>query len=691
MTENIGKNWTHIQNPNFFKLEFDSIDAKSKEYFLSIKSDIKASTHQNNLFKIITIIDFVLFLQNKKINHLNITNPQTFDFSSLMSDVFAFLNHNNFYNKGSQKVFFQSFDVFIVSANKKFGLNIKVDVQLSFNPIKFKDKIRIVNGIKYKRTAKYGYFNILPYFLKTKDENIQEIIKVLDTALNKKEYGLSLPKFFSYLIENNHKFLSVNNKIMKSFMFSYFEDVHNKNQCIYKAKARWNSLVELLRVYFNFDFSDDFKIVREQKNPHTCHIKQENGKYVKTKLLTDIPLEICDDKAIYLLKEKVLKDIELVKSWADSLINEFEQQFTKENINSEDLLLSFSEMKSKYGDINLLNKTVSMAIITRLIIEHPIMTESFIRTLNINSYIELDNSAFLIGYKQRKTSELAEQKVELNIITKRIVKNWILWTDIFREYEFLKTNKKSNELLLACSEDNFKIISDYKDNLVFRPIIQKNLVKYLTLNMNISQAEAEIYTKKITLSKIRASQAMVLYFKTESTSKMAEVLGHENYNPKLLRHYLPEPVLHYYQSRWVKIFQKGIVCEAMKDSDFLLEVSNFQSMQQLDDFLTNHTLKNIPDNFAKLVPGSERTEEKKLDIFISISDENISAMLALKHAVENSDKKELLNNEVFKWVEFVNKLEKEVFSNKELFNFKDFFKNGYVNKKNYNFSKVIYE
>lgn len=114
MDDKINKNWTHIQNPNFFKFEFDSIDAKTRECFLSLESNVKASIHQTNLVKIISIIDFVLFLQNKKINHLNITNPQTFDFSSLMSDVFAFLNHNNFYSENTQKVFLQSFGILVL-------------------------------------------------------------------------------------------------------------------------------------------------------------------------------------------------------------------------------------------------------------------------------------------------------------------------------------------------------------------------------------------------------------------------------------------------------------------------------------------------------------------------------------------------------------------------------------------------
>lgn len=65
-------------------------------------------------------------------------------------------------------------------------------------------------------------------------------------------------------------------------------------------------------------------------------------------------------------------------------------------------------------------------------------------------------------------------------------------------------------------------------------------------------------------------------------------------------------------------------------------------------------------------------------------------MLALKNAVENSSEKENIKDEAFKWCEFVDKLEKEVNQNKEMFNFKKFFEKGHKNKHLYSFNKVIY-
>lgn len=693
---NITENkWIHIQNPNFFKFKFQAIDSKTLAYLGTLKSEIKLSTYRNNFDKIITILDFILFLNNQKLTQIHLNNSKHFNFQKIFDEAFAFLTSNNFYTNQGEEYFIKSFLSVTDLFNSKFGTNICIDKNYSFNLETHSNKIKIVNGVKYKRINKYGYLNLIDYYLKTKDSELVNILDTLAIALNKKEYGIFLSKYFEYLEKNSIKFLETNDKILTAFMLQYFEAVDDNNNCIYKAKARWNSLIELLTVYFNFNLNKNLKVLREYKNPHACQIKQTNGKYVKTKLISDIPLEICDDKSIYLLKNQVNQDVELINSWAEYQIKKFEQNaHTYQSVDVNHLLLNKTNFDSLYSKPYLLNKIVSMAIVTKLIIEHPMITESFIRQLSINSYVKMDNHSFLIGYKPRKGASLAEQKIILNEYTDKLVNKWIEWTNIFRSYYYLKNKKNTNSLLLSCSEYNSLIISEYKNNLVFRETIQKSVSDYLVEKENIDQLEADLFSKKITFTKIRASKAMSFYFETESTSKMSEILGHETYKPNLLSHYLPEPILQYYQTRWIRIFQKGIICEAMKDSEFLFKATNFKTIKQLDDFLTNHTIKNIPNNIDLLTSknNNKATDAVKSydELFISINAENISAMLALKDAVENSSNKEKIKDDAFKWCEFIDKLEKEVNQNKEMFNFKKFFEKGHQNKHLYSFNKVIY-
>lgn len=696
MYQTTKNNWTPIQNPNFFKFRFQCIDSKTLNYLQTIKSEIKFSTQRDCFDKVITIIDFILFINNKKLTQLHLKNSSNLYFATLFNEALAFFRANNFYSEQTTKIFTNTFQSIVDILNFKLKLNICIDEKYLLNKLKYEQKNQIVNGVKYNRISKNGYLNLVNYYLKTNDVEIINIIDILKEALNKKEYGIILTKYFHYLEVNNIKFLDVDDKIITTFMIEYFNTVNNNNNCIYKAKARWNSLVELLTIYFNLNIHKNFKVTREQKNPNTCHIKQINGKFVKTKLISDIPLEICDDKSIYLLKNQVKQDINLINSWADSLINNFDENFNKaNNADANDLLLNQQMFDLLDFKPFLLTKLISMAIITKLIIEHPMITEAFIRQLTTKSYIKIDNSSYLVGYKPRKGSLLAEQKVLLNQYTDSLIIKWIKWTNVFREYFSLKTNKENNSLLLACSEHNNLIISEYKNNLYFRESIQEKIANYLHEEKNINIEDSKLFSKKITFTKIRASKAMNFYFDNESTSKMSEILGHESYKANLLSHYLPEPILQYYQNRWIRIFQKGIICEAMKDSNFLFQATNFQTSKQLDDFLTNHTIKNIPNNIDTLNLDKNKFSlyeiENSHELYISINEENIGAMLALKDAVEKSINKEKIKNEVFKWCEFLDKLEREINSNKEMFTFKRIFENSRRNKHLYSFNKVIYD
>lgn len=678
----------YICNPSFFKFNFNTISPEVYKLLLSLSNDFSAEMHKTNSINIIKLMEFVLFVNNKKINHLTFYNINIIDFEDIFNQVYYLVLGNKFYAPHSEKYFLNTINLFIENFNKYFKTKVEIKGNLFFDFKKHEKIIKIINGVKYKRTAKFGYLNLLDYYLSTKDNDLLKIIDILTIALNKKEYGLILVKYFNYLAKNKILFLEIKKENLSQFMFNYFEDINSNNQCILKGKLRWNLLVEFLVVYFDFSFADVFKVSRSQKDPQKCNIKQENGKYIKTKLITEIPLEVCDDKAIAILKKKIKEDLNLIKLWSDYQINKFEEEFikNKKNVKVEDFNLSKSEFVKKYPGVKLLNKTVSMAIISRLIIEHPILTESFIRGLTVKSIFEYDNGVYLIGDKARKGYKLAEQKFKINETSAKIIKKWISWTSLFREYF------KSDNLLISTNDELINKVSEYNNNLVFREAIKRSIAEYLISFHKVNSDDASIFSNKITLTKIRATAATMIYFQTESSSKMAEVLGHENYKPKLLQHYLPEPILEYFQSRWIRIFQKGIICEALKNSDFLLQASGFKSFKELDMFLLNHMLKNVPNNLQLLEPGcnNDVMDVTNDEIFISINQDSVAALLSLRESVKKANNR-TVKSEIFKWIDFINILEEKVFSNKDLYNFKIFFLNGEKIKSKYCFEKVIYE
>jgi hypothetical protein len=174
-------------------------------------------------------------------------------------------------------------------------------------------------------------------------------------------------------------------------------------------------------------------------------------------------------------------------------------------------------------------------------------------------------------------------------------------------------------------------------------------MNYFINEEGLTEDDTTNFIRRFTLTKMRASRGVQVFLETESTSKMSQALGHEKYNPNLLSHYLPEPILDFFQSRWIRLFQKGIICEAMKDSNFLLQASGFKTMEQLELFLKNHTLKNLPEKDLDIKKDSNVNTS---DIYININDEIISTLISIDGAVENSNKKEKITSEALYWSNF---------------------------------------
>jgi hypothetical protein len=129
-----------------------------------------------------------------------------------------------------------------------------------------------------------------------------------------------------------------------------------------------------------------------------------------------------------------------------------------------------------------------------------------------------------------------------------------------------------------------------------------------------------------------------VYLKTKSVEAMAEALGHSKYNPSLLRDYLPDSILAFFQSRWIRIFQRGIICEAMKDSPYLLKASNFESMDELHNFLRNHALKDIPHNEVDEGQSPNNpTHSEVSSVYVSVSPGIMNALLSIEAAVDNAE------------------------------------------------------
>ncbi|EJN40389.1 hypothetical protein PMI38_00047 [Pseudomonas sp. GM84] len=91
---------------------------------------------------------------------------------------------------------------------------------------------------------------------------------------------------------------------------------------------------------------------------------------------------------------------------------------------------------------------------------------------------------------------------------------------------------------------------------------------------------------------------------------MAEALGQKTYIPKLLDKYLPKPIRQFYLSRWIRTFQLGIIFECFKESEYLLDVMNIDTLGELETFIKHHRLSPLPPqlNLKNWLPANERND-----------------------------------------------------------------------------------
>jgi hypothetical protein len=640
--------------------------------------------------KIIKLLNLYFYLYNLNLSHLSFKNK---DQSKLFNDFLLFLtsnltNTNSNYVLKTKQAYQNNLIGMIDKLNESRIIKIKLnrldsfDHEYDFSNVL--DKIKIVDGIKIKKSRDVFCFIAIKYANKFSIEETLYIYDQISIFKSHSKYNRSTASIFSlyldFIAENNTKLENSNDNLLGEFAFVYFKGLEERKVNIEKYKPFWNGFILFIKDTFKLEINDKFlKIKTTRGLGNQTNIKFVNKKNIKDKLLTDVPLEICDDKAMFILKEKSLQDIKIISNWADYVINDYLDQQDIGTYPFDEFFLEDPEtLKTKYkmwrengikswinNNLNtkaIFNKEHLIAAFSILVIEHPVITDGFLKDIEKKSVVKTDQGTFLIGRKHRKGKNYSEQKVLLNERSLKVVN--IL----------LDNNKKMGKLVNSDSLtlhttplSIFKIVpyQKFKRTKDF----YQNIFSFIKNNYSFEDQEIETFINKITLTKIRATCGINEFFKYESTKKMAEILGHERYNSSLLTHYLPEPIIHFYQSRWIRIFQKGIIYEAMKDSDNLLEAIGFENMDMMDEFLKNHTIKNMPtqknERDNKIVDKIPDFDEA----YVSICEENLTALLSIKKAVEETPDKNKIHEKALFWKNFTDRLVNEIENNNSYYSF----------------------
>ncbi|WP_371229675.1 hypothetical protein ACAW63_24230 [Pseudomonas sp. QE6] len=453
-------------------------------------------------------------------------------------------------------------------------------------------------------------------------------------------------------------------------------------------------------------------------NKHGSETKlkeREDGLLIQEKLLTSIPLHVTDSEAVDVLFFHIKNHLATVRSWAThqaenlkyrqthrvSLaqkgkpIIEYTGKRAANRYTLADVCATLEAADTKVPSSFLCKvysrvtgepcKSLDLANIyglpmagqlfplqCLLVLEHPEITTSFIKNFELyNQQGQLsgfdEERRLLTGYKNRKKPSEREQVIELNDTSFEIVKDIIEITSVGRRKLRAQGNDSYRYLFITSGQNitHFRQASvtvwnnttlNHVDNL------REKLIAQFRPHSDLPSNELFELIKRVRLTNIRASRAVEVFIQTKSSEAMSKALGHTHYYPDLLSHYLPDALMAFIKARWIRIFQKALICEAMKDSPHLLRVTRFNTMDELDSFLDSHRIKEIPSQAS----DPERTEQWAIteisEAVLSIGVPFLASLLSLEAAVTASTDRARVCGKAEYWASFADKIKAEITS-----------------------------
>lgn len=429
------------------------------------------------------------------------------------------------------------------------------------------------------------------------------------------------------------------------------------------------------------------------RGARTNIVTTPQGLEVKTKLLTHIPLQVTDEDAILLLFSQIENDLQIVKAWADCACKNIWMRYERRNILAQvgiprliqdigtnsgnhrwltdranpDYLKIASATLAHHGFLTgqdaplvvlyprpISQTAAELALPTTdallahcfvLVLNHPAITPSFLEKLEVfdkngklTGFVETDSGYHLVGHKDRRGPALAQQIISLNLETTEVVRQILEITSPLRNYLRGRGDDQWRYLLLTCKQ-GFGYPSRVRglSTSTSDPARRVRLAKELTTTSALPYEALSNLVERLSLQTVRSSAAVLVYLKTRSAEKMAKALGHATYQPKLLEHYLPKPILDFFQERWIRIFQTGIIVEALKDSTHLFEASSFSSMDDLHQFLSNHALRLIPQHISddsESTPISSDCQPNCPEVVFGVNVGILTALMSIKLTVD---------------------------------------------------------
>lgn len=462
--------------------------------------------------------------------------------------------------------------------------------------------------------------------------------------------------------------------IWSSFARYYFTEQHKKGNDIEHAKNSWRAGFQSFvhSCLIPQVLAEPIGGIPMPPIGKRAHGKTEwkDGKKVFTKLVTNVPLQATDEEAMEILFSQIQADVHIAVNWARQECDLLESRIAirtraaptgtpvvmqsvganrkKMHLISADnpdrlanLAATFrvhgfiasneKHVERLYGQpthaaADLLGIPRPMSLLPHcilLVFNHPCITPSFLEKFKLYDkngkrvgLVRQDAGFYLRGFKDRKGKRKTQQNILLNAETLRTVRFIMRATAPLRRHLKKSGNPNWRFLLLNVPKafGSPKRLAKLT-TLTSLEMYKSQFAASLKQTWQVDDGTRLDYARRFSLSALRASVGVLEYIKTGSSHKMSEALGHEYYSAGLLRRYLPEPILSFFQNRWIRIFQAGVTLQVMKDSPHAARAAGFRSAMEISQFLTKNAL---PAYFQQTTGSISKPATQKVLVNVSV-------------------------------------------------------------------------
>lgn len=410
-------------------------------------------------------------------------------------------------------------------------------------------------------------------------------------------------------------------------------------------------------------------------------------------LLVDVPQQLTDRAALELLLQRIPESLQRVRCWAETQaklqyelyrrrrrlarigsvrapiqvragLNNGEEW--KVNRANPDHLANAAATYEAYGhtieddqrvsllyptplvqtarELGLPVTTSLLAHASILVLEHPIITPSFLETLELFDkqgklvgLRKLDGGYYLIGYKYRKGHTHAEQHVKLNRKSLRVVWQLMVITRPLRNYLKVRFDENWRNLFLTCGQGFGypKRLSRFASDTSIKERLNE-LATQLVRHSGISASVASSVAQRFSLKSLRVTVGIQALIDSHSERSVSVVLGHESFSPALLARYLPAPLVAFFRARWIRAFQTNLVVLVTQGTEHALSATGFESMDELNEFMSNNALPGLADALSQAAESPEEEERSCGKLFFNANEITLTYLCCAVNALHDS-------------------------------------------------------